>query len=246
MEQGRAAMIPKPGAWVDLGLTLPIFLAYHLGVVFLRVRNGSDFVTGELLRVSENNQLLYLLFTSAIGVVFAGGFAWLGRGHAFRPAKFLQIAVEGVIYAVIMRLVGALTVQKLFAGRSAIEAQGPLVGAIMSMGAGFYEELAFRVILFGAGAKALVWMFAHERMRLVEGSVRLSIRAFAIVFGWSVVSAMIFSGVHYVGALGDSFELTSFVFRFTLGMVLTLIFTARGFAAAVWAHTVYDVWVLVF
>jgi hypothetical protein len=24
----------KPGAWVDLGLTLPLFVVYHLGVVF--------------------------------------------------------------------------------------------------------------------------------------------------------------------------------------------------------------------
>jgi len=34
------------------------------------------------------------------GVVFAGVFAILGRGQAFRPAKFAQIALEGVVYAI--------------------------------------------------------------------------------------------------------------------------------------------------
>ena len=38
----------------------------------------------------------------------------------------------------------------------------------------------------------------------------------------------------------------SFLFRLVLGLVLTLIFVTRGFAAAVWTHALYDVWVLVF
>jgi len=35
------------------------------------------------------------------------------------------------------------------------------------------------------------------------------------------------------------------VFRMVLGFTLTLIFVTRGFAAAVWAHAAYDMWVLV-
>jgi hypothetical protein len=62
---------------------------------------------------------------------------------------------------------------------------------------------------------------------------------------WALVSAAIFSGVHYVGALGDTFAVGSFVFRFVLGLALTLIYVLRGFAAAVWTHALYDAWVLV-
>ena len=51
--------------------------------------------------------------------------------------------------------------------------------------------------------------------------------------------------MHYIGPLGDAFQLQSFVFRWVLGLVLTLIFVLRGFAAGVWAHAVYDIWVLV-
>lgn len=67
-----------------------------------------------------------------------------------------------------------------------------------------------------------------------------------IMLAWAVVCAIVFSGVHYVGSMGDSFALPSFLFRAVLGLALTLIFVTRGFAAAVWTHAVYDIWVLVF
>ena len=57
---------------------------------------------------------------------------------------------------------------------------------------------------------------------------------------------MIFSAIHYIGPMSDAFQLPSFLFRLVLGLVLTLIFATRGFAAAVWTHALYDVWVLVF
>jgi len=265
----------KPGAWVDLGLTLPILLLYHAGVVFLRVQNATDPVTGPILRLAEGNRSMYLLITASIGVVFAGVFAALGRGQAFRPQKFVQIALEGVIYAILMRVGAAYVVGRMFASGTMHLAhvaplapvvaaspridEGPFVGLIMSLGAGFYEELAFRVILFGVGAKLLVWMFAHERYGVVGEALTqpgqsgqpgqrrgLTWRALLVMLLWSFVAAAVFSGIHYIGAMSDSFALTSFVFRMVLGLVLTLIFVFRGFAAAVWAHALYDVWVLVF
>jgi hypothetical protein len=254
----KSELTAKPGAWVDLGLTLPVFLVYHFGVVFLNIHNAADVVTFNLLRLAEGSRVLYLLFTASIGVVFAGIFAWLGRGHAFRPSKFIQIMIEGVVYAVLMRLAGSYVVGQVtgFIGADsphvaatsgAGESVGPFTGLIMSMGAGFYEELAFRVILFGLGTKALLWILAHERVHMVEGQskVRLSFRALLLAAVWAVVCAAVFSGIHYIGALGDPFHVGSFVFRLVLGLVLTLIFVTRGFAAAVWAHALYDVWVLV-
>jgi membrane protease YdiL (CAAX protease family) len=238
----------RPGAWVDLGLTLPIFLVYQLSVVFLGVQNATDMVTGALLSLSHGDRTTYLLATFAIGVIFAGVFALAGRGQAFRPKKFLQIGLEGVVYAFLMRLAAGYVVGSLFAGPSSIKDQGAFVGFVMSLGAGFYEELAFRVVLFGLGAKVLVTLFAHQKMELTgtAPTSRLSLKTIAIMAVWSLVCALIFSGVHYVGAMSDPFQPASFVFRFVLGLALTLIYTTRGFAAAVWTHALYDVWVLVF
>jgi hypothetical protein len=243
----RTGPLAKPGPWVDLGLTLPIFLVYQLGVVFLDVRNGTDLVTGELLRLADGSRGLYLLFTAAIGVVFTGVFAWLGRGQTFTAGKFIQIAAEGALYALLMRLTGAYVVGRIFAEASGgLRTAGPFVGLIMSFGAGFYEELAFRVVLFGLGAKVALYIATRERIGLErDPGLRLSAQGFFVMLAWAVAAAAIFSGVHYVGALGDSFDLVTFTFRFVLGLSLTLIYALRGFAAAVWTHALYDVWVLV-
>lgn len=241
----RASFLAKPGPWVDLGLTLPVFLIYHFGVVFLHLRNGTDLLTGPLMQLAEGNRGMYLLITAAIGVVFAAVFAILGRGQVFRPTKLAQIALEGIVYAVVMRLGAAYVVGNIFAGGVEDEG-GPLGGVVQSCGAGFYEELAFRVVLFGLGAKALVWLFAHQRVGVVAGTAsKLSLRSMLIMLAWCIVVAGVFSGVHYIGTYGDVFKLTTFTFRFVLGVILTLIYATRGFAAAVWAHMLYDVWVIV-
>jgi hypothetical protein len=230
----------KPGAWVDLALTLPVFLAYHLGVVFLPMKNASDYVTRPLLDLANGNRGGYLAITVSIGVIFAGIFALLGRGHAFRPVKFLQIAAEGIAYAIAMRVGAGYLVGRLPIG--GMKDVDPVTGTVMSLGAGFYEEIAFRVILFGLGARLLVWLFARPS---AKDSGKLAFRALALTLGWSVVAAAVFSGAHYVGALGDTPQIGSFVFRLVLGLALTLIYRARGFAAAVWAHAAYDIWVMV-
>jgi hypothetical protein len=244
----RSHLSDRPGAWVDLGLTLPIFLLYHLAVVFLDVRNATDMITGELMALSRGDKSTYLLATLAIGVVFAGAFALAGRGQAFRPGKFVQIMIEGLVYAVLMGITGQYVVGAIFAGP--IQQEGRVVGFVMSLGAGFYEELTFRVILFGLGAKLLLWLFSHQKVEItgtqVGGGSRWSFRSMMILVGWAFACAVIFSAFHYIGPLADKIAGPSFVFRAVLGLVLTLIYATRGFAAAVWTHALYDIWVLVF
>lgn len=226
---------------VDLALTLPIFLTYHLGVVFLSVKNASDVVTGLILDAAQGSKGLYLLFTLAIGVVFAGVFVWLGRGKAFQITKFGQMAIEGVVYALLLRLVGGWVVGSMFGGKVTM---GGFTGIIMSLGAGFYEEITYRVLLFGVGAKLLTRLLVKSTPGQEPGFLA-STKTALITIAWAVAAAAVFSGVHYVGALGDPFELKSFVFRWVLGFVLTMIFVLRGFAPAVWSHAFYDIWVLV-
>ena len=243
-EQDRLAS--KPSAWSELALVLPVFVVYQLGVVFLNVRNATDLVTSRLLEVSGGDRLLYLGLTASIGVVLAAVFAVLGRGQALQGRKVLQIVIEGAAYAIAMSAVTSWIVGKLFAGVPARAAvSGPFTGLVMSLGAGFYEELAFRAILFGLGSKVLVWLFARQKVALVGHAPRLSVKAIAIMAVWALACAAAFSGMHYVGPLGDPFELKSFVARAVLGLSLTLVYLMRGFAAAVWTHALYDVWVLV-
>jgi hypothetical protein len=234
----------KPGAWVELALTLPVFLAYQVGVVFLNVRNATDVVTARLLEFSHGDRLTYLGLTAGLGLGMVIVFAILGRGQTLRARQLVQIAVEGAAYAIAMGAATSWVVGKLFAGPPAAALKDPFTGLVMSLGAGFYEELAFRVGLFGLGAKVLVWLFAKQRVGLVGQAPPLRIGAIFVMLGWALVSAATFSSMHYVGTLGDSFELRSFAARAVLGLALTLVYATRGFAAAVWTHALYDVWVL--
>jgi hypothetical protein len=215
-----------------LALTLPIFVLYHLGVVLLPVQNAADWVTVWLRELSDQNLALYAGITLALGAAFAGVLLVLGRGQALRSERFVYAAIEGVIYAIAMRVAGAYVVGSLRLGPEDVPL-GPFGGLVMALGAGFYEELAFRALLFGGGAFVL--------RRVVPGDVR----PWLSVVAWAFATSVVFAGWHYVGALGEPFELRSFVFRGVCGLVLTVIYAFRGFAAAVWTHTLYDVWVLV-
>jgi hypothetical protein len=221
----------KSDPLTDLALTLPIFVFYHLGVVFLPVRNAADPVTAELRALASHSLPLYAGLTLALGAAFVVVLWMLGRGHALEKKRFALVAVEGALYAVLMRFAGAYAVGSLRLGLPG--AGGPFAGVVMSLGAGFYEEIMFRAGLFGLGALGIKILFGK------------GIQGIALMAGWALVAAAVFAGWHYIGALGDPWDVRSFVFRTVCGLVLTAIYVFRGFAPAVWTHALYDVWVMV-
>ncbi|MFO0618424.1 MAG: CPBP family intramembrane glutamic endopeptidase [Polyangiaceae bacterium] len=224
----------RSDAWTDLGLTLPIFVAYHLGVVFLSVRNAADPLTAKLRELANDSIASYIGLTLLIGAVFVGVLVALGRGKALSGKRFAVVAIEGCVYAAILRFVAtyALRALPLASTDGAADGSQAFMGVIMSMGAGFYEEIAFRVLLFGTGA----WIIKQ----LIDAGTAVFLK---IV--WAAVTGAIFSAWHYVGPYGDTFEARSFAYRAICGFVLALVYATRGFAPAVWAHALYDVYCLV-
>jgi hypothetical protein len=140
---------------------------------------------------------------------------------------------ESVLYAALLGGV-ASTLTSLLLGRLGIVlAQGGfdqfgLATKIMiSLGAGIYEELVFRVLL----VSGLMLAAKH----LLGWGLRPSI-AFAIVVG-----ALVFSAFHYIGPYGDPWALDSFTFRAIAGLIFSGLYVARGFGIAAWTHALYDV-----
>jgi Type II CAAX prenyl endopeptidase Rce1-like len=249
---GRAALLAPSTAWTDLGLTLPVFVFYHLGVVFLPVRNAADLVTQNLVDLARHSRLTYVALTLGLGALFVGVLLLLGRRQVLRWESFAWLALEGVLYAVAMRLIASSVVGRLFLGSGlaaglAAQAAGPaaglvasveqeFTGLVMSLGAGLYEEIAFRVLLFGLGLRCLKVLWPPRSWW----------RRAAQAVGWAICCAALFSAWHHFGAFADTLDGRVFVFRMVCGLVFTLIYATRGFAPAVWTHVVYDLWVLVF
>jgi hypothetical protein len=226
------SIFSRSSVWTDLGLTLPIFVLYHLLVIFLPVRNAADLVTRELVQLADHSTLAYCALTLGVGALLIGVLLLLGRQQALRWQSFVVLALEGVLYAVAMRLSAVAVVGRLFLGGGANER---FTGLVMSLGAGFYEELAFRVVLFGLGLRLLA-LLARPAGQL---------QRWLLATLWAVACAVVFSAWHHIGTLGEPFEARAFVFRAVCGLAFTLIYAVRGFAPVVWTHVLYDVWVLV-
>ncbi|MBN8609064.1 MAG: CPBP family intramembrane metalloprotease [Deltaproteobacteria bacterium] len=222
----------------SLVLTMPVFLVYHLGLLLTDLRNGADLVTGLMVQVLDRSLLGYVALTLsvAVGVALAGRHLRKRDHHALEPKALVPVIAESTVWSFVMLVsVGWLTAQIVGVWLSMDHAPllqlgprtlGPLERIVMSAGAGFHEELVFRVGLFGGGALAL------ERL------AKLSTTRAALIA--ALVSSLLFSAVHYVGALGDGFTIASFLFRFFMGLAFAALYRFRGLAVAVYTHTIYD------
>src|SRR5439155_1522186 len=101
---------------------------------------------------------------------------------------------------------------------------------MLSLGAGLYEELLFRVVLV-----ALLAALAQQ------------------LFGWrpwhagvfaTVLGAAIFSTFHYIGPYGDRLTSYSFTFRMIAGIFFSALYLLRGFGITAWTHALYDLFLL--
>jgi membrane protease YdiL (CAAX protease family) len=183
-----------------------------------------------------------------IGVLIAVAVAVIIHEQRKHPVPidrrvFALMFGESVILALLFALViGWITAALLSPFAAAGGGPVPLVTAnqiqlsapqqlVLSLGAGLYEELLFRVIVVGG----LVWLLG--RAGVAPGPAAVT----AVL-----VSALVFSLIHYVGAFGDSFALGSFLFRFIGGIAFSTIFVLRGFGIVAWTHALYDVFFLLF
>jgi hypothetical protein len=96
---------------------------------------------------------------------------------------------------------------------------------VLSIGAGIYEELIFRLGMF-----SLLSFMLIDLLKVPRG------RALPVIV---VVSAVTFSAYHYYGY--ETFDWPSFIFRSLAGIYFGIIFLWRGFGLTAGSHIAYDV-----
>lgn len=219
----------------SLILIAPLYLAYEIGVMFSPTINGVDFVTRWLFLAVGSSRENFLLLHLVLAAAYI---AWVSRARAqrrFEPESVVPLVLESGIYALTLGTFIVFVMQRvlgLWIGGSldslSLGSTGEAV--VISLGAGVHEELVFRLGLMAGGAALLV------RAGLRHGSaVALALVGSALVFSWA----------HHVGAHGEPFELSAFVYRALAGVIFGFIFYYRSLAHAVYTHFLYDLYVLV-
>jgi len=202
------------------------------------LRNGADVILqGLFIAVAGPwGPALFMACLVGVGV-------WLVlrdvRTHParLRASVFARMLAESAALALAFGVVvGTITAQLLSALGPLMRPSPADVGwwtkLMLSVGAGIYEELLFRVLL--------VALLAFAARRVLGWSVRA-----AGVLA-TLVGAAIFSAFHYVGPYGDRLELYSFVFRMIAGIFFSALYLLRGFGITAWTHALYDLFLLAF
>lgn len=216
---------------------LPLLLLYETMILVANRATGTGVRVGAEVWIKQVLQFLGPYPVVVIGIIIIGvGVAVL---IAERPKKlplrgdyFGGIVLESAVYAVVVAVIVSQIVGLLV--RPGLVAQSDLsfglfTNLALSIGAGLYEELVFRVILVGG----MFWLLK-----------KTAINSKAAYVAVAIVGALIFSWVHYIGVYGDAFAVGSFMFRFLFGLALNAIFLLRGFGVAAWTHALYDVFVV--
>jgi|SRR5690242_13274980 len=229
----------------SLSFALPLLVFYQVLAVLLAhgtrsVRNGADVILQSLFVAVAGSwgPLVFMVCLIGVGVWLVA--RDLRRGSRLRVSVFAGMLAESVLLALLFGfLVGGVTSGVLGGLQILARAAGAGAGAdldhwtrlMLSLGAGIYEELLFRVLLVGALAAAA---------RALLGWRPVTAGAAATLLG-----AAIFSAFHYIGPYGDRLQLYSFVFRMVAGLFFSALYLARGFGITAWTHALYDVLLLV-
>ena len=201
------------------------------------VRNGADVLLQAVFTwlAGSWGPRLFMVCLIAVGLWLVARDLRTHPGR-LRAAVFGTMLVESVGLALVFGIVvGGLTAALLGQPPSLSLQRGVQLGRgtilMLSLGAGIYEELLFRVLLVG--------LFAWVARRVV-GPQPLIAGTSAAVAG-----ALIFSAFHYIGPYGDAWDLYSFVFRTIAGLFFSALYLTRGFGFTAWTHALYDVLLLI-
>ena len=251
-----AALAPDRGAFraywnksraprYSIVFALPLFVLYELLAASLAgsgggVRNAADVALKTPFLIFSGGRGSIAFFATVIAVcVFLVVRDYTRTKEKPQPKMFLLMLGESAVLALLLgvvvamltqRLLGALSLSAQTAQPQTLESMNAATRLMLSLGAGLYEELLFRVLLVGGLAFGLKWLLGART--LTAGVIA------------AVIGALVFSAFHYVGQFGEPWELRSFTYRAIAGLVFSGLYLTRGFGITAWTHALYDVYVM--
>ena len=217
----------------SLLFVVPLMVAYEVGTRWY----ASDPVSHVQQRIVAFNlmQQFFALFgvtglyfpAATVASVLLAWHAARGDAPAARPLVLVGMIVESAMYAVPLVGLGYAFQHYLPLAAYHPPVASPNALVVLSIGAGVYEELIFRLVAFTVLHFALVDCLRMPKATAVPVMV--------------VTSAVAFSLYHYRPTGTEPFQWESFTFRAVAGAYFGLIFVCRGFGLTAGAHSAYDV-----
>ena len=214
---------------------MPLFLLYEVGIFLIssrdidKLRNGADVLMRQVLESFG----IYGMY--GFGGTFLIGFliAFIRQKKNLRTSeiesRFLLIMFfESIVWATLL----VIMMIKIPTFLSLSNEDHLIQQVVLAIGAGIYEEFVFRVLLISGLAILFGLIFNWGEF----GKTFLSV----------IISSAIFSIFHFFGSYGDTFSFPLFFVRFFAGIFLAMIYIFRGFGITAYAHSIYDLFVLVY
>jgi hypothetical protein len=223
--------------WPCFLFVLPLLLLYEVAVLVLgkseTTLNGAHYwllilLQGLGLKFFWIPPLLLLL-------IFA---IWIYRRRDDKPGDLAGvlsgISIESVAFALglwgVSRLLAPVMKGMGLPLSLASEVDPSLRQLVPYLGAGIYEEVLFRLMLYSA----MFWLL--RKIDVIEGLA---------CFLAAVGSATLFSAAHNLGPYGNTFRPYQFTFLLLAGLYFALLYHFRGFGVAVGAHACYNLMISV-
>lgn len=221
--------------WTSLVFSAPLLILYEIGVILQtpdEPRNGAEVWLRRFLSDIGLGQHYFLLPLLVI-IMLLGWQHVSGRTWRIERWVIAGMAFESVLLACLLIAIGR-TQRTWFPFSWHHEAtvylagiqMSPLVGLVNYFGAGFYEEVLFRLLLLPLTA----WSLKKAGLRQGQS------------WGWAILgTSVIFAAAHHIGPLGDPWAIRPLVFRTVAGCFFGMLFLSRGFGITAWSHALYDV-----
>ena len=216
---------------VSLIFIFPFVLLYELICFFYfknqnyQIRNSADVIIRDFFNLFGSfSEQIYsiILFAILLFIYFIN--KTNNKKFSINYKYLLLMFIEGVSFGFLLLLL--LNDLSIFHISKNLYQSNLLLNLYLCIGAGIWEEILFRLLLFSFLYK-IIKIFLKEQHIL---TLFLSV----------LLSAIFFSSFHYIGNNADIFNLYTFFIRMLGGTVLALLYYYRGFGIVVITHISYD------
>ena len=190
-----------------------------------QIRNTADIILRDIVGIFSSNVMLFYSLLLLIIFLFFLIFKYEDiKKYKFNLPYISIMYIEGIIFGII--LVFLLNGIDIFNFNiTIVPSYDYSLLFYFCIGAAIWEEILFRLILIN------LIFFISKKLSINNN--------FAFIVS-IVFSSVLFSLFHYIGSLGDTFSMYSFIYRFVGGLYLSILYYYRGIGISMMSHFIYD------